>query len=136
MPTARPGKAGAEVITDFCAQPPADVVLLVTGGEWSKKHGGKWSEAIARTGCLVVARQVRPDQMTGWVEARLRKRGVKADRGAVQRLVERVEGNLLAAAQERSEEHTSELQSLMRISYAVFCLNKKKTTERQTQSHT
>src|SRR3546814_7467006 len=29
---------------------------------------------------------------------------------------------------ERSEEHTSELQSLMRISYAVFCLKKKKTT--------
>src|SRR3546814_5611590 len=28
---------------------------------------------------------------------------------------------------ERSEEHTSELQSLMRISYAVFCLKKKKT---------
>src|SRR3546814_1075035 len=32
------------------------------------------------------------------------------------------------AAPERSEEHTSELQSLMRISYAVFCLKKKKTT--------
>src|SRR3546814_6441362 len=31
----------------------------------------------------------------------------------------------------RSEEHTSELQSLMRISYAVFCLKKKKT-QRQT----
>src|SRR3546814_3909944 len=31
-------------------------------------------------------------------------------------------------AGERSEEHTSELQSLMRISYAVFCLKKKKTT--------
>src|SRR3546814_3257672 len=30
--------------------------------------------------------------------------------------------------QVRSEEHTSELQSLMRISYAVFCLKKKKTT--------
>src|SRR3546814_1984721 len=30
--------------------------------------------------------------------------------------------------QARSEEHTSELQSLMRISYAVFCLKKKKTT--------
>src|SRR3546814_5207660 len=29
----------------------------------------------------------------------------------------------------RSEEHTSELQSLMRISYAVFCLKKKKQTE-------
>src|SRR3546814_6664755 len=33
---------------------------------------------------------------------------------------------LLALLQSRSEEHTSELQSLMRISYAVFCLKKKK----------
>src|SRR3546814_2601910 len=32
------------------------------------------------------------------------------------------------AATDRSEEHTSELQSLMRISYAVFCLKKKKLT--------
>src|SRR3546814_3236946 len=32
---------------------------------------------------------------------------------------------LVAQARERSEEHTSELQSLMRISYAVFCLKKK-----------
>src|SRR3546814_2609224 len=31
----------------------------------------------------------------------------------------------------RSEEHTSELQSLMRISYAVFCLKKKTTTSKQ-----
>src|SRR3546814_8503613 len=34
---------------------------------------------------------------------------------------------------DRSEEHTSELQSLMRISYAVFCLKKKKNTK---QHHT
>src|SRR3546814_15120113 len=32
------------------------------------------------------------------------------------------------AAMDRSEEHTSELQSLMRISYAVFCLKQKQTT--------
>src|SRR3546814_5984539 len=32
----------------------------------------------------------------------------------------------------RSEEHTSELQSLMRISYAVFCLKKKKNTKNRT----
>src|SRR3546814_2487429 len=36
----------------------------------------------------------------------------------------------------RSEEHTSELQSLMRISYAVFCLKKKKTIKPDTQNHT
>src|SRR3546814_5939039 len=36
---------------------------------------------------------------------------------------------------ERSEEHTSELQSLMRISYAVFCLKKKKTNTYILQSN-
>src|SRR3546814_6491149 len=36
----------------------------------------------------------------------------------------------------RSEEHTSELQSLMRISYAVFCLKKKNTKQHYTQKRT
>src|SRR3546814_8172870 len=36
-------------------------------------------------------------------------------------------------AKHRSEEHTSELQSLMRISYAVFCLKKKKTHNKHQQ---
>src|SRR3546814_6377614 len=40
-----------------------------------------------------------------------------------------------ARAVERSEEHTSELQSLMRISYAVFCLKKKKNKENNEQYH-
>src|SRR3546814_6310288 len=35
----------------------------------------------------------------------------------------------------RSEEHTSELQSLMRISYAVFCLQKKKKKHNNTNKH-
>src|SRR3546814_3242346 len=36
---------------------------------------------------------------------------------------------------DRSEEHTSELQSLMRISYAVFCLKKKTTHDHNTYPH-
>src|SRR3546814_7827124 len=36
----------------------------------------------------------------------------------------------------RSEEHTSELQSLMRISYAVFCLKKKHQKQTTTHTHT
>src|SRR3546814_4441238 len=46
--------------------------------------------------------------------------------------------NLVWAALYRSEEHTSELQSLMRISYAVFCLQNKtnhKTTNNQSSLH-
>src|SRR3546814_13287577 len=42
-----------------------------------------------------------------------------------------IKGEASAAGRGRSEEHTSELQSLMRISYAVFCLKKKKQTSKQ-----
>src|SRR3546814_5762890 len=42
------------------------------------------------------------------------------------RMASRVDVEDVVRAQDRSEEHTSELQSLMRISYAVFCLKKKR----------
>lgn len=100
MPTTKPGKDGAKVLTEFADAPPPDILLLVTGGEWSKQHGGKWSEALARIGHLVVAWSVKPHELPEWIERRLKSRGVQADRDAVQRLAERVEGNLLAAAQE------------------------------------
>src|SRR3546814_7855586 len=45
----------------------------------------------------------------------------------ISRAIDKVYHTLAEAAVLRSEEHTSELQSLMRISYAVFCLTKKKT---------
>src|SRR3546814_4900123 len=45
-------------------------------------------------------------------------------------IVEGRETNTDREIEPRSEEHTSELQSLMRISYAVFCLKKKKKTKR------
>src|SRR3546814_9840196 len=46
-----------------------------------------------------------------------------------------VASQMLAACwSRRSEEHTSELQSLMRISYAVFCLKKKKTKQNNNKS--
>src|SRR3546814_6550133 len=43
---------------------------------------------------------------------------------------------ILASIDARSEEHTSELQSLMRISYAVFCLKKKKNNKENNLLHT
>lgn len=100
LPTGKPGKEGAQVISDFCAQPPADVVLLITAGEWSRAHQGKWADAVARAGVLSVAWAIKPHELADWIERRLRGKGLRAEPAAVQRLVERVEGNLLAAAQE------------------------------------
>lgn len=100
LPTGKPGKEGAEVISAFCACPPQDVVLLVTAGEWSKAHRGKWADAIERIGVLSIAWAIKPHELSGWVQARLRAKGLRAERDAIASLVERVEGNLLAAAQE------------------------------------
>ena len=100
LPSGKPGTDGAKVLGGFCADPPPDVVLLVTCDEWSRQHGGKWSEAIARVGHVVVAWPVKAHELPEWIERRMRARGLRANRDAVQVLAERVEGNLLAAAQE------------------------------------
>lgn len=100
LPSGKPGKEGAEVIAAFCANPPADVVLLITAGEWSKSHHSKWTDALARIGVVAIAWAIKPHELSGWIETRLRAKGLRADRDAVQALAERVEGNLLAAAQE------------------------------------
>src|SRR3546814_5210951 len=64
-------------------------------------------------------------------QAGQRVRDVVRDGGAAV-----VDGNAGQRRAERSEEHTSELQSLMRISYAVFCLKKKKNKCRnKTDNH-
>src|SRR3546814_2014923 len=73
-----------------------------------------------------------------------RRRGAAAGQGIALAVADRVRRRDRAGADRavpfppfggRSEEHTSELQSLMRISYAVFCLKKKKnTTKRQTHT--
>ena len=100
LPTGRPGVEGARVIDAYCANPPGDVVLLVTCNDWSNKHGGKWSQAIARVGFTVMPARLKPHELVGWLERRLRAKGIEATADAVQRLADRVEGNLLAAAQE------------------------------------
>src|SRR3546814_5435395 len=74
-----------------------------------------------------IERQAAADQRQGsradaQFEGRGRRCAQNADQG---RLRDRRRGE---GARRRSEEHTSELQSLMRISYAVFCLNKKNNT--------
>src|SRR3546814_3904237 len=53
---------------------------------------------------------------------------------SVHPLLQRLLVRLIIWGSDRSEEHTSELQSLMRISYAVFCLKKK--TKTQHNGHT
>src|SRR3546814_8739764 len=56
----------------------------------------------------------------------------QADSARPQAARETIRGSFIKG---RSEEHTSELQSLMRISYAVFCLKKKQTQKHKSNAH-
>src|SRR3546814_7574659 len=68
---------------------------------------------------LLVAVAAPPSQSVGEGIAGMRPAATVSPQGAADHI---------RAMARRSEEHTSELQSLMRISYAVFCLKKKKDT--------
>src|SRR3546814_5457926 len=56
------------------------------------------------------------------------------DLGLDRQRVDDADTDAVEAARGRSEEHTSELQSLMRISYAVFCLKKKTNTRQESRT--
>src|SRR3546814_6304024 len=69
-------------------------------------------------------------QATGRAQSRARAGRSGGATGAVRRAGACISARipLVGASSERSEEHTSELQSLMRISYAVFCLKQQNHT--------
>src|SRR3546814_4202640 len=69
-------------------------------------------------------------ELLGTVAAEQEPRGIAFEAVADAAQVADQRAQLAQRRRQRSEEHTSELQSLMRISYAVFCLKKKKITER------
>lgn len=100
LPTGKPDRDGSKAIVEYCQNPPPETVLLITAQEWSLRHSGKWSEAVAKLGHTVTVWPIKPNELHAWLERRLRSRGLSAEPAALQLLAERVEGNLLAAAQE------------------------------------
>ena len=100
MPTGKPGKEGSAAISAWCADPPPDTLLLITAQEWSKSHEGAWYGAVERVGVAMPIWPLKREEMPAWISARMQSRGLKATRDAIELLAERIEGNLLAAAQE------------------------------------
>lgn len=97
----KPGEAGSKVLCDYAACPAPDAVFLITASklDWQTQKG-RWFSAVDAAGVTVSAPAVATQQLPQWIERRLRERGIQATADAVAALSERVEGNLLAAAQE------------------------------------
>lgn len=100
MPNGKPDK-GAEVLIDLAARPPPDVLCLIVTDKLDAKTGESvWVRAIAEHGCWVRVPQVEAAALPGWLRARAQSLRVELEPEAAQLIVERVEGNLLAAKQE------------------------------------
>ncbi|MDT8388736.1 MAG: DNA polymerase III subunit delta [Thiogranum sp.] len=101
LPTGKPGKQGAEILRQYAARPTPDTVLLILSGKLeAAARRSKWVQALETAGVGIAVWPVSIAQLPAWIEQRMRARDMMAEPDALQLLAERVEGNLLAAAQE------------------------------------
>jgi DNA polymerase-3 subunit delta len=101
IPSGKPGVDGAKALETYAARLPADTLTLISlpGLEW-KTMQSRWFAALAQAGVVVEAKSVDRAALPGWIDRRLAKQGLRADRAALEFLADQVEGNLLAAQQE------------------------------------
>ncbi|MGE8362902.1 DNA polymerase III subunit delta [Pseudomonas sp.] len=103
IPTGKPGDKGAAALLEYIARPPEDTVLLISlpklDGSTQKT---KWAKALIEGphSQFVQIWPVDAGQLPQWVRQRMAQAGLNATQEAVEMIAVRVEGNLLAAAQE------------------------------------
>ncbi len=92
-------KAFGEQIHDFLESGSQDILLLITP-KLSNEKRTAWYKAVEKAGIVVEAWPIPAERLAGWLNQRARSLGIKLDSSAVPALIERCEGNLLAAHQD------------------------------------
>lgn len=101
LPTGRPGKEGGAALAAWAGRPPEDALLLVTAPKLEPQaRRSAWYRALDGAGAVVTVWPLDPGRLPAWIGRRMRARGLEPTNDAVALLAARVEGNLLAAAQE------------------------------------
>lgn len=95
------GSDGSKALIAYAKRPPEDTVLLIIGPKLDRNQlSTKWVKALDQVGALLTVWPIEQNQLPGWLELRMKTRGLLPAPGVAAWLAERVEGNLLAAAQE------------------------------------
>jgi DNA polymerase-3 subunit delta len=101
LPTATPGADGAKALAAYCERLPEDTLLLVTCGKLGKESlKTRWFQALDKAGVVVQVWPLEGHDLLRWLQQRLQQRGLRAEPDGLAILAARIEGNLLAAAQE------------------------------------
>ncbi len=101
MPSGTPGIDGAKALIAYCARLQEDNLLLITAGKLaSAALKTRWFEALDKQGVVIQVWPLEGQDLVNWLRQRLQQRGLSTDADGLRLLTTRVEGNLLAAAQE------------------------------------
>ena len=101
MPTGAPGKDGGAVLRQYAERPAEDAVLIIQSGKVdARSKKSAWYQALEKDGVVMDVWPIKATEIIGWIAQRLASKGLQADKDAVRLIAQRVEGNMLAAAQE------------------------------------
>jgi DNA polymerase-3 subunit delta len=101
IPSGKPGKDGSEALQQLAGSLPQDAVTLITlPGVDRQSQKTKWFEALDGVGVAVQAAAIKRDRLGQWLAVRLSLQDQQADSQTIEFLIDRVEGNLMAAHQE------------------------------------
>ena len=97
----KPGDAGSKALQAYCQAPSDDNLLMLILPKVEKaSQSAKWFKAIENCGVVVQVWPIGANELPRWVDHRLKAAGLQASSEAIDILCVKVEGNLLAAAQE------------------------------------
>jgi len=101
MPSGTPGTEGAKALIAYCERLPEDTLLLITAGKMaSGALKSRWLEALDKVGVVIQVWPLEGQDLIRWLQQRMQQRGLYAETDGLRILASRIEGNLLAAAQE------------------------------------
>lgn len=102
LPTGSPGRDGSAALKAAAGDPPPDTLILLICGELdARARKSAWWSAIESGGAVIYGWAPKPGaELARWVSQRMRAAGLQPEPDAVELFANRVEGNLLAAAQD------------------------------------
>lgn len=101
LPNGKAGRNGSAFLTDFVPNLPEDVLLIIRCDEWNVANDKtKWVKTIIDQGVFMRVYQLDNKELPQWIQQRCRDIGLAIEADAIGLLAFRLEGNLLAAAQE------------------------------------
>jgi DNA polymerase-3 subunit delta len=101
LPTGTPGTDGAKALTAYCERAPEDTLLLITAPKMAGSSlKAQWFQALDKAGCIIQVWPLEGQDLMLWLQQRMQRRGLQAEKEGIRMLASRIEGNLLAAAQE------------------------------------